>query len=224
MLPFNELARTPQYWMTNIQSDLYGLALNLAVSQNWRIENFAKHLSEHLGISRVAAAKIIDGDFDGTLTELVEYSLKLSSAPLLKFKPLDEYIQEYTGVQTVYNQIVQTERGWQGHFICACNFHLNTLLDLNGFKVVVSTVGAYTPALDFGKKGKRYDTIGNNQFYETMAFESRYDSYDDINVAKPFDFNSDWAYSSEDDEKPQAGHWVAVEEIKHLMVNNFLSK
>ena len=207
-----------------MQHDLYGLALNYAVSQNWRTTHFAKQLSEYLGIGRVAAAKIIDGDFDGTLAELVEYSLKLGAAPLLKFQPLDKYIEEYTAVQVAYDRIVQTERGWQGHFICACTFHLNTLLDLDGFKVVVSTVGAYIPALDLGKEGKRYDTIGHNRFYETMAFESSYDSYDDANVSNHVSFDSEWAYDSESDVEPQAGHWVVVEEVKLLMASGVLNK
>jgi hypothetical protein len=223
MKPFNELARTPEYWLTNAQSNLYSAALNFAVSQNWRTTHFAKQLSEYLGIGRVAAAKIIDGDFDGTLTELIEYSLKLGVGPEIMFKPLDKYIAEYTSEQVAYDRIVQTERGWQGHFLCPCTFHLNTLLDLDGFKIVVSTVGAYLPPHGFQPRGKRYETIGHNRFYETLAFESKYDSYDDANVMRYVLIDSDQCYSSESDKEPQAGHWVVVEEIKRRMANGSLN-
>lgn len=137
---------------------------------------------------------------------------------------VDKHVSEYTAARVNYDQIVQTERGWQGHFICACGFHLNTLLDLDGFKVVVSTVGSYIPPHSFEKEGHRYDTIGYHRFYETMAFESSYDSYDDANVSNPVSFDSEWAYDSESDVEPQAGHWVVVEEIKRLMVSGSLSK
>lgn len=40
-------------------------------------------------------------------------------------------------------EIIKEERGWQGHFICRCDYHRNTLIfDQNGSKrYVVSTVG-----------------------------------------------------------------------------------
>lgn len=137
---------------------------------------------------------------------------------------VDKCINKYMAAQVNYDQIVQAERGWQGHFICACGFHLNTLLDLDGFKVVVSTVGAFIPPHSLEKEGHRYDTIGYHRFYETMAFESLYDSYDDANVSNQVYFDSEWAYDSESDVEPQAGHWVVVEEIKRLMASGSLSK
>lgn len=93
MLPFNELARTPEYWLTNIQCDFYALVNDYAKSQKWPLQ-FEKQLSEHLGITRIKASQIIDGDFDGTLPELIEYALKLSACPVIEFQLLDDYIKK----------------------------------------------------------------------------------------------------------------------------------
>lgn len=94
MLPFNELARTQEYWMTNIQCDLYLLVLDYAVVQKWPAHP-NKQLSELLGITRIKASQIINGDFDGTLAELIEYSLKLGAAPLISFDSLDSYVENF---------------------------------------------------------------------------------------------------------------------------------
>lgn len=94
MLPFNELARTQEYWMTTIQCDLYLLVLDYATSQKWPAHP-NKQLSELLGITRIKASQIINGDFDGTLAELIEYGLKLGAAPLITFDSLDSYIENF---------------------------------------------------------------------------------------------------------------------------------
>ena len=88
------------------------------------------------------------------------------------------------------------ERGWAGHFIMSrhCLFRRNTLISYNGKKWIVSTVGACINQIDtpFMKAGEVQE-IGPNRYYETMAFESKYDVYDDINVEKPIHFESEWA-------------------------------
>lgn len=116
-------------------------------------------------------------------------------------------------------EVVETWRGWQGHFICECYWHLNTLLDLGGFKIVVSTVGMYKD-----QNGK-HDTIGLNRYWETMAFESDYGEWDDINVSKQVYFDSEWAWANKEDEKlAQAGHYKVVEEIKAKMLSGEITK
>ena len=103
MLPFNELARTQEFWMTNAQNNLHGIALNYAVTQKWPIQ-FNKQLSEHLGIGRVKASQIIDGNFNGTLAELIEYSLKLGAVPFISFDSLDNCINNHLAGNNPYLQ------------------------------------------------------------------------------------------------------------------------
>lgn len=103
MLPFNELARTQEYWMTTIQCNLYLLVLDYAVAQKWPVHP-NKQLAELLDITRIKASQIINGDFDGTLAELIEYSLKLGAAPLISFDSLDNYMDNHLAGNNPYLQ------------------------------------------------------------------------------------------------------------------------
>lgn len=59
-----------------------------------------------------------------------------------------------------------TYRGWPGHYILShrCVFHLNTLIELAGIRVIVSTVG------NLRTKDNKQDEVGSGCYYETMAF------------------------------------------------------
>lgn len=119
-------------------------------------------------------------------------------------------------------QVIETWRGWQGHFCCACLFHLNTLLDLDGFKIVVSTVGNYHR---YDRPDGPAETIGLDRFWETMAFESSYDKFDDMDVSRQLYFDSEWEWASIDDELlAQAGHYKTVAEIKAKMLSGEITK
>lgn len=90
-------------------------------------------------------------------------------------------------------EVKRTERGWGAHFICAsrCKFRRNTLIEYGDKKWVVSTVGAYCPI-----NSDKLDTIGNNRYYETKAFEAELDrGYWEGDVSKPIYFDSGWQIS-----------------------------
>lgn len=90
------------------------------------------------------------------------------------------------------NGVNVTERGWAGHFICAdrCRFRRNTLLEYGGKKWVVSTVGAMVV-------DREWESIGHNRWYETMAFWSKGDEYNDADVSRQIDFESAWGIFGE---------------------------
>lgn len=116
-----------------------------------------------------------------------------------------------------------TERGWAGHFICAnrCLFRRNALLELGEQRIVVSTVGAMR-MITAGVEKALYNTIGYNRYYETMAFEARWDgTYWDADVAKHIDFESPWCIDHIDhgaDAEAQKMHEDVVEEVKNKML------
>lgn len=92
-------------------------------------------------------------------------------------------------------EVKRTERGWAGHYCCSrdCAFRRNTLLEYKNKKWVVSTVGCQICHYDLEPYRKKGDimTIGANRWYETMAFESSYDEYDDADVLEEIEFNSE---------------------------------
>lgn len=107
--------------------------------------------------------------------------------------------------------IIRTERGWAGHFICAnrCRFRRNTLLSYNDIKIVVSSVGLM-------EIDGKFDTIGHNRHFETMAFHSDPTDkrYYDANVSKQVYFDSEWAIAEQDaDDKANEMHEAVVAEI-----------
>jgi len=89
-------------------------------------------------------------------------------------------------------KVKRTERGWAGHYICAdrCRFRRNTLLEYKKIKIVISTVGGF-----INEKEKRFETIGLNRYYETMAFHSKAEDikYHDADVSREVSFKSKWA-------------------------------
>lgn len=95
-------------------------------------------------------------------------------------------------------EMIRTERGWAGHFICAdsCFFRRNTLLECGDDRIVVSTVGSYRT------KGK-IETIGaDGRYYETMAFKAyKNGPYWEAHVSEQLNFDSEWAICAESSEE-----------------------
>ena len=93
-------------------------------------------------------------------------------------------------------EVKRTERGWAGHYCCFRDFTFrrNTLLEYKDKKWVVSTVGSQICRYDLLPYCKAGDimTIGANRWYETMAFESSSGKYNDADVSKEIEFNSEW--------------------------------
>ena len=106
------------------------------------------------------------------------------------FKGTNDCIIE---IEKANQEVTITERGWAGHFVGSksCLFRRNTLIQYGDKKWVVSTVGSYI------NMNNNIDTIGHNRWYETMAFESKYDEYDDADISKPISFESDWSLYAE---------------------------
>lgn len=116
----------------------------------------------------------------------------------------------------VSSGVIRTERGWAGHFICAnsCRFRRNTLLTYNDIRIVVSTVGLM-------EKNGKFETIGYNRYFETMAFHSDPNDkrYHDADVRKQVYFDSEWAIAELDaDDKANEMHEVVVLEITNKLL------
>jgi hypothetical protein len=87
--------------------------------------------------------------------------------------------------------VKRTERGWAGHFCSAqdCHFRRNTLLKCGEQAVVISTVGAM-----YHKGSDSPQEIGNNRWYETMAFMvDEGCRYEDADVGRQVYFDSPWS-------------------------------
>lgn len=115
------------------------------------------------------------------------------------------------------NELIRTERGWAGHFICAhkCRFRRNTLLSYGNIKVVVSTVGLM-------EVDGRFETVGSNRYFETMAFhaDKKDKRYFDADVTKQVSFDSEWAISELNaDDKANEMHEKVVSELSNKLLS-----
>ena len=92
-------------------------------------------------------------------------------------------------------EVKRTERGWAGHFCLSykCEYHRNTLLEYNGVKVVISTVGR----LRKDWINNTYEEVGHRRYFETMAFIAKEnDKYNDADVTRQVSFDAKWCLPS----------------------------
>lgn len=119
-------------------------------------------------------------------------------------------------------EVKRTERGWAGHFCLGyrCEYHRNTLLEYNGTKVVVSTVGRLQKDL----LRPLYDEVGRDRHFETMAFLAKEnDKYNDADISKEIVFDSNWSLPRLDMElEAEDMHEAVVKEISERLINNNL--
>ena len=121
-------------------------------------------------------------------------------------------------------EVKRTERGWAGHYCCSyrCEYHRNTLLEYNGVKVVVSTVGRELSIV----RDNTYVPIGfsRDRYFETMAFMAKEDDkYNDADVDRELSFDAKWSLPSPDMElEADAMHEDVVTELSKRLVNGTL--
>lgn len=122
--------------------------------------------------------------------------------------------------EEVKQSIKRTERGWAGHFVASdsCLFRRNTLLEYEGIKIVISTVGKLV-------SGRKIIEVGSGRYYETMAFfsDSNYE-YDDADVSWQVYFDSEWAINSLknlSDLQANEMHEEVVKEISQKLLSGY---
>lgn len=119
-------------------------------------------------------------------------------------------------------EVKRIERGWAGHFCCSyrCEYHRNTLLEYNGMKVVVSTVGRLRKDMI----SYTYEDLGYKRYFETMAFMANEDDkYNDADVEREIQFDAKWCLPSPDMElEADAMHEDVVTELSKRLVDGTL--
>lgn len=120
--------------------------------------------------------------------------------------------------------IIRTERGWAGHFCAAhdCNFRRNTLLERGETRIVVSTVGNFSPRAE-GRLRKQEQWIGYERFYETMAFlAEKRGQYWEADIRQQLSFRSPWSIEileEDTDLAADAMHETVVVEFTERLTN-----
>lgn len=86
----NELLRSKEYWMVKIQSDLY------AVIENYmKINDLNRSgLAEKTGFTKGYITQVLNGDYDHKISKLVELSLAVEKAPVIKYIDINKVIED----------------------------------------------------------------------------------------------------------------------------------
>ena len=97
MFTKEELVKMPEYWMENIQNELY-LALK---------DYMLKHdlnqteLAEKLGFSKGYISQVLHGNFNHSLNKFIELSLAIDKAPKIHLEELSRYLSEIDSSKTM---------------------------------------------------------------------------------------------------------------------------
>ena len=110
-----DLLKSPSYWTTGLQMELYRQIIAFMESHGMNKSQFA----EYLGCSKGYVTQLLSGDFDHKLSKFVELSLAINKIPEISFCDVDEYIlsdmNDYS-LQTCSTEGVETSSDLQEPF------------------------------------------------------------------------------------------------------------
>ncbi len=102
MLSKNELLKTPEYWVEEIQNQLFNEVQAYMQANNLnRIK-----LAQEWGVSKGYITQILNGQCNFSLKKLVELSLKMQKAPVINYVQTDD-IYETNKLSAMVNEQFQ---------------------------------------------------------------------------------------------------------------------
>jgi len=85
-----ELLSSKEYWLTQIQNELFRLVDEYLESNKMNRTQFA----DKIGVTKGYVSQILNGDFNHRISKFVELSLSIGKVPVIEFKDLNKYIEE----------------------------------------------------------------------------------------------------------------------------------
>ena len=83
-----DVLQEPAYWITQIQIALYDCATRF-MSETGKNKT---ELAQHLGVSKGYVSQLLSGDYNFSITKLVETAMLMGMVPQMTFKSLDEIL------------------------------------------------------------------------------------------------------------------------------------
>lgn len=84
-----ELLKSKEYWLTEIQMNLYEIIENYLRENNLTRNQFA----EKLGVTKGYVSQILNGDFDHRLSKFIELSMAVGKVPRVDFIDIKEILK-----------------------------------------------------------------------------------------------------------------------------------
>lgn len=84
MITRQDILANSSYWEQKIQLDIYNCACKFMETNNMN----RTMLATHLGVSKSFVSQLLSGNYNYSLSKLIEISLKLGFQPDFTFKPI----------------------------------------------------------------------------------------------------------------------------------------
>jgi hypothetical protein len=84
-----ELLKSSEYWVVQIQNDLFGIINEFMVANKLNRSGLAKKFK----VTKGYITQVLNGDFDHKISKLVSLALASGKAPILSFVDLEQYIR-----------------------------------------------------------------------------------------------------------------------------------
>lgn len=83
-----DVLQEPAYWITQIQIALYDCATRFMFETGKN----KTELAQHLGVSKGYVSQLLSGDYNFSITKLVETAMLMGYVPQMNFKSMDEIL------------------------------------------------------------------------------------------------------------------------------------
>jgi transcriptional regulator with XRE-family HTH domain len=100
MITREELLKSPEYWITEVQMELYRSVLAYMEKEGLN----QTQLAEQLGVSKGYVSQVLNGNFNYTLRKLIELSLAVGKVPMIEFKDISSVIADDHNKRTSQEQ------------------------------------------------------------------------------------------------------------------------
>ena len=90
MITREELISTKEYWLTQIQNELFRMVDEYLETNNMNRTQFA----DKIGVTKGYVSQVLNGDFNHRISKFVELSLSIGKVPIVEFKDLNKIIEE----------------------------------------------------------------------------------------------------------------------------------
>lgn len=111
MVTRNDLINSKEYWMAKIQMELFAELEKYLSDNNMNRTQFA----EKLGVTKGYVSQVLNGDFNHSMSKLVELSLAMGKVPIIRFEDVIKHTTEISHASTEVLNIPTSKKEVKTH-------------------------------------------------------------------------------------------------------------
>ena len=121
----NELLSSKEYWMVNIQGDLFGII------EKYMLENklTKSDLAKKTGVSKRSIDQVFSGEFDHKISTLVKLALACNAMPVLNFVNQEKFLENDAN-EKIY-ELISVNRPVEETYVVESNQYVTNVNEPN---------------------------------------------------------------------------------------------